>query len=343
MVAHQLTPELTQPSVLVEIDHGPPMGLHHESQRRVPGIFQAHVSGSTAAAATSFRRRAEPAHMACDVCPEPGVGHCDAILTKKDNTETTNEVPEYESIERSEESLTSRRNFGSRDAISSTSTEVEVIAVEPGVNCWGICEKHQQDAPLVVLGVRSGHEDNHPEETLTPWTLFETAHRVVPPLPGHAKASTELSSIMRSANEISPADFSGSAGDTKYRTTHWDGQQAVKSHGNKNVKFVINGKEAAKDVTPPLLEMPENASHHHLAVREIHSGHSEKPRSTGQEDAGEVEPPLSTSSASSSPKTSLADTGCIALNTFMWMVAHNLVRNPASLKLDMGLADSEAR
>lgn len=338
MVAHQLTPELTQPSVLVEIDHGPPMGLLDGTERRVPGI-----SGSTASAATSPWRRPKPAPMACNVGAEPGVGHCDVTFTEKDNVETRNGVAEYEIVELSEESLTSRRNFGSRDAISSTSTEVEVIAVGPGVNCWGICEKHQQDAPLVSMGVRSGHEDTQPEGTLSPWTLCETAHRVIPPLPDHAKASAELLSIMRSPNDDSPADFSGSAGDTKYRTTHWDRHQAVKSDGNKNVKFVINGKEAAEGGRPIGFEKPEDASHHDLTIRDIHYGGSGKSRSTGQEDAGEVEPLLSMSSASSSPKTSIADTGYIALDTFMWMAAYNLVRYSAPLQLDMGSADSDAR
>lgn len=343
MVARQLTPELTQPSVLVEIDHGPSVGLHHEIQRRVPGIPQAQVSKYTAPVATSPWRRAEPAPMACDVGPGPGVGQCDTACTSKDDAEGRNEVPEYESVELSEESVRSRRNLGSHDAIRPTSTELGIIAVGHGVNRWEVCEKHQQDAPLVSMSVRSGHEDTRPEGTLAPWTLFETAQRVVPPLPDHAKGYAELLSITRSPSDDSPADFSGLAGDTKYRTTRWDRHEAVNSDGNKNVKFVITGKKRTAGEAPFGHEKLQNTSRHDLPMRAIHFGGSKEPRSTGHEDAEEVEPPLSMSSAGSSLERSTADPECIALATFMWMTAYNLVSYSSPLTFGMGLADLEGR
>lgn len=47
MVAQHLTPELTQPNVLVEIDPGPPMGLHHDIRGPAPGSSQAQTPQSS--------------------------------------------------------------------------------------------------------------------------------------------------------------------------------------------------------------------------------------------------------------------------------------------------------
>lgn len=65
MVAQQLTPELTQPNVLVEIDHGPPMEPHEESQRPAPEQLQGKATESRsimfdAEASTSTFGPAEP-------------------------------------------------------------------------------------------------------------------------------------------------------------------------------------------------------------------------------------------------------------------------------------------
>lgn len=76
MVTQHLTPELTQPNVLVEVDPGPPMRLHHKAQGPAPGLPQARMPQSMSPA------EREHALVTNDVCPRYSLGYGGVALVE---------------------------------------------------------------------------------------------------------------------------------------------------------------------------------------------------------------------------------------------------------------------
>lgn len=339
MVGQQVTPELTQPNVLVEIDHGPPMRLRQEAQRSTSAreldqmteswsiMFDA--SGPTGLQTNEF-----------DGCLARGIaygGTTASIGVESDGTKE--EVLEGECAENSGELLTSRRPqaFSCAHCSKSQPQQVEETAFVGIHHLKFMNNGNEQGARQYSMDKSTSLGWSHPEEVRIR-TLHEPATAVVPSQLGHGSPASEpLTTMRRSLTRGSVTGRPYPVGDPRSLVFPLDQREELvpkcgledhcfNSHGNRDNGFVIFDKRAAEYPQDSVYGgMPQTTCRYDLALGGSRSGRSKESRSTGRTVTSDVEPPFPMSWAAGSKTSFSVDTEEFVREVLVWMIHHNMM------------------
>lgn len=364
MVAQQLTPELTQPNVLVEIDPGPLMELHQQTQRRCPRNKtedQVPATGNTtfdaSASASTFRPNGQKL-IEADGCLAPRIitgGTTASIEVESDGTKV--EVLEGECAENSGEFLTSRRPQaipGAHCAKSQPQKEEETAFVAMH-RLKFMNNGNEQGARQYSMDKSTSLGWSHPEEVRIR-TLDEPATAVVPSQLGHGSPASEpLTTMRRSLTRGSVTGRPYPVGDPRSLVFPLDQREELvpkcgledhcfNTHGNRDNGFVIFDKRAAEYSQDSVYGgMPQTTCRYDLALGGSRSGRSKESRSTGRTVTSDVEPPFPMSWAAGSKTSFSVDTEEFVREVLVWMIHHNMVSCPATQTSNSYMADSKDR
>lgn len=289
MVAQQLTPELTQPSVLVEIDHGPPMGLYQEPQGPEPGNRQVKTAesmsiGHVASVSTSTARPA----VEFDGCPEPRVEYdgITSIGTHSDSDGTKIEVLEGSNFIRSHDPVSSdayQLGTGKKETVVAGATRFKSNEASE----W-------MAAGSYSMSKSSGNGKSYQDLVRRP---------AVPHLPAHGSSAAE--SLSKST------DMASSQGESESLLSEWDqsetlfqeyalGDRRFNGDGKPDTMFISNEWTMVDADKAFAFGNPKSLVYHYV----------------GQG---------ATSWAAGSEKGFSVGTEEIAREIFMWMFEYNLV------------------
>lgn len=364
MVAQQLTPELTQPNVLVEIDPGPLMGLDQQTQRRCPRnkaedqvlttrntTFDASVSAST------FRLNGLKL-IEADGCLAPRIatgGTTTSIEVERDATKV--EVLERECAENSGEFLTSRRPQAipcAHCAKSQPQKEEETAFV--GMHHLKFMNNgNEQGARQYSMDKTSSLGWSHPEEVRRR-TFDEPATAVVPSLLGHATPASEpLTTMRRSLDRGSVTGRPYPLEHPRYLVFPLDQrgelvpkcgleEHSFKSHGNRDTGFVILEKRVAEYPQDSVYGgVPQTTCRCDLPMGDSCSVRLKESRPTGRTVTSDVEPPLPMSWAAGF-KTSLSvNTEEFVRELLVWMIHHNMMTSQCGWQSPLRLLDQATK
>ncbi|KAG6356387.1 hypothetical protein INS49_015775 [Diaporthe citri] len=328
MVAQQLTPELTQPNVPVEIDPGPPMGLYQEAQRHAPGKPQAQMIKSKARLSSTFRPSNELGDEPIEAngCPEPG---------RELGFELDDAAPEQERevqvLEDAGIILTSCRPC--RGHRATAQSEIKDAAEEEtafdGMHHLKFIggDKLRQDAISPTPSPSSGW--NPPR--IRRRASFATDLSVPAVLP--STAATEPSAIrnMRPLNDGPVKVIWTSTRGTIPRLNPPRSREVLfnkssNGHGNAHNSLVVDTTRVAEDQLASVFgDMPKNTCHCDLPMGHSCTGRLKQPRSTGRTASSDVEPPLPMSWAAGSKTSFSVDIGEVAREVFMWMNQYKMM------------------
>lgn len=329
MVAQQLTPELTQPNVLVEIDPGPTMGPYQETQRCVPERYlsdfmsitsNASVSTSTFGPAVVARR------------PESSVGYDATALTKMQSHGTKVEVLDGGSVGNSGYLITWQQPVWahcSKPELTILDTAEEASFI--GMNLKRSIEAYNKqivehsafaELPTSCWGLPA---DNRPLNS------FEITQAVVPSLPGHikdwAKSISSGGCPQRGAAPGRPSSsrdpktllFLPHQGGTDSRDCALeDRYRSFDGDSNVDNEVVIYEKKMAGD------DKSAVTGKSNITV-DIHTGRLQGTQPMGQENTDGVKIPFSMSWCTSAKPNVNHDGRCIASEILVWMIEYNLV------------------
>lgn len=321
MVAQQLTPELTQPNVLVEIDHGPTMGAYQETQRRVPRECLAESMSITNDASVSTSTFS-PAIV--DRRP----GYDATALTGMRSHGTKVEALKGGSVGRIESCLTTHCSK-SGHTILDTGKETAFIGMHLLQFMKDDNEQGAEPSPIAEKPI-SGW--SFPEgEGNSPLNSFELAHAVVPSLPVKEKDWAKPISARRCPQRGLAQDRLSASRDPESLLFLTDQDGTVSRdcaseyrhrsfNGNSNVdnEPVIHEKKMAGDDKAAVVGKSNNTV-------DIRTGRLQETQSMAQENTDDVKPPFSMSGPTGAKTAVNVDAGCIASEILMWMVEYNLV------------------
>lgn len=325
MVSQQLTPELTQPNVLVEIDHGPTMGPYQETQRRVPRKCLAEYMSTTKDALVSTSTFS-PA-VEADGCPEPSVGGDTTALTGMRSHGTKVKMLEGGSVGHSEYALAFHRPSWAlfskpESTILDTGEETAFI----GMHLFMFKENHnKQGAEPSPMAEKPTSRWSLPEgEGNRPLNSFEVAHAVVPSLPDKEKDWAKPISArgcpqgglaqdrLSSSGDPKPLLFLTDQGSTEsrdraleYRHGSFNGASNV-----DNELVICEKKMAGYDKSAVIGK--SNAFQTGIPTRNSRAGLFKRTQSSGQENPDDVELLFSMSWCKSAKPNVNVDVGCIA-------------------------------
>lgn len=340
MVAQQLTPELTQPDVLVEIDPGPTMGPYQGTQRRVPMECIAEslsIAEDVSVAKSTFSPAVVSPAVEADGCPEDSLGYDATALIGMRSHGTKMKVLEGDSVGHFNSCLTfqqpsSTHRSKSGHTILDTGKEMTFT----WMRLFMFMENHNKQGPKPFPSV----------ETLTSiWTFpqgnrplksFKIAQAVVPSLPGKEKdwakpisargcpqrclAQDWLSASRDPMPLLSPT---GQVGAVSRDCALEDRHRSSNGDSNVDNELVICEKEMAGDDKSAVIGK-SNAFQTEIPTRNFRTRRFET-QSTGQENTDDVELLFSMSCPNGAKTDIDVDAGCIASEILMWMNQYNLV------------------
>lgn len=359
MVAQQLTPELTQPNVLVEIDHGPPIEPHQESQRPAPEQLQGKENESwgimfDAEASTSTFGPAELQRIEPDRFQAAGFapgGTTASFMVESNGTKV--EVLEGDRVPHPGDFLTSRRpswaHCSKYEPTVQSTAEVRKAFV--GMRRGEFMENDNQHVVgQYAIGITPSPSSGwNPPARVRQEASFDTYHSVLAPLP--ATAATEPSAIrkMRLLNDgpvqvvwTSSQAMSPLLSPLRSREVFFN--ESFNGRGNAHNLLVVNEERVAVDQDASVFSgMSKNTCHCDLPLGGFCNGRLKEPQSTGRTVTSDVEPPLPMSWAAGSKTGFSVDTIGVAREVFMWMIQYNMVSCPASQPPNIYMADSKDR
>lgn len=332
MVAQQLTPELTQPNVLVEIDPGPTMGPYQETQRCVPERYlsdsmsitsDASVSTSTFGPAVVARR------------PESSVGYDATALTGMRSHGTKVEALEGGSVGCIESCLMTHCSK-SGQTILEPGKETAFIGMH--LNRFTEVDNKQGAGPFPMA-----------EKPTSRWILpgesplnsFEVAHAVVRSFPSKEKDSAKPISargcpqrglaqdwLSASRDPMPLPSLTGQVG-AVYRDCALENRhRSFNGDSNVDNELVICEKKMAGDRSSAVIGKP-NAFQPEIPRKDSRTRRFET-QSTGQDNTDDVELLFSMSCPNGAKTDVNVDTDSIASEILMWMIQYNLVSYSAS-------------
>lgn len=339
MVAQQLTPELTQPNVLVEIDPGPTMGPYQETQRRVPERYLPESMSITdnASASKSTFSSTELRGGALWVSGKPGSGKLTLMKYIADESIT------YRFI-------TAWARF-SRPQLTILDTGEETAFIGMHLNRF-IEDDNKQGAEPSPMVDRPPSRWGLPEgEGNRPLSLFKVAHTVVPSLPSKEKDWAKTIGGRGWRQRSLAQDWVSASGDPKSLLSLTDQGGAASRdcalenrhrsfNGDSNVdnEPVTHEKKMARDDKSAVIGK-SNAFQTESPTRSFRTRRFQA-QTTGQENIDDVELPFSMSCRSSDNTDVNFDVGCIESEILMWMIEYNLVSYSASWISDTDTADT---
>lgn len=361
MIAQQLTTELTQPNVLVEIDPGPPMGLHEEAQRHAPGKLQAQMTDPGSIISMSRFRPAEPKPIeAADVdgylAPRFACGGVTASIdVEADGTKV--EVREGDSEQSLELVNASCRPFWAHGSTPESTVQdtAQAETAFVGMEHLKLIKSDKQDgAGQHATGITPSPSSGWiPPTRIHPRAAssddYHPALAVVP-----ARAATEPSAIrdMRPLHDNDgPVKVNWTSLGAKspllspLRSREVLIDESFNGQGNARNRVFDNEKRVAEDQLASVFGgTPKNTSHCDLPIgRKFRTGRLKEIQSTGREDTNDAEPPLPMSWASGSKTNSSVDTIEVAREVFMWMNQYTMVSYSAPQTSNSYMADSKDR
>lgn len=345
MVAQQLTPELTQPNVLVEIDPGPTMGRYQETQRCVPerNLSESMSITSDASVSTStFGPAAVSTAVEADRCPEASLGYDATALTGIRSHETKVKVLEGGSVGHSKSCLTFHRPSSthcSKSGHTILDTGKEPAFIGMHLNRFtGVGNK--QGAEPFPMAEKPASRWNLPGGS--PLNSFEVAHAVVPSLPGKEKDWAKPISARGCPQRGLAEDWLSSSRNPKPLSILTDQSDTVLCHcaleyrhgsfnGDSNVdnELVICEKEMAGDDKSTVIGKSD-AFQTEIPTRNFRTGRFKATQSNGQKNTADVELLFSMSCPNGAKTDVNVDAGCIASEILVWMIEYNLVSYSAS-------------
>lgn len=336
MVAQQLTPELTQPNVLVEIDHGPKMEPYQETQRCVPGRYLSESTSITNDASVSTLTFS-PA-VEADGCPEHGVGGGATALTGMQIHGTKMEVLEGGGVGHFKFSLTCHRSSWthcSKSGHTVLDTRKETAFIGMHLNRFIEVDNKQGAEPSPVAEKPTSRRSKPGGND--PLNSFEVAHAVVPSLPSKEKDWAKPISArgcpqgglaqdrLSSSGDPKPLLFLTDQGSTEsrdraleYRHGSFNGASNV-----DNELVICEKKMAGYDKSAVIGK--SNAFQTGIPTRNSRTGRFKRTQSSGQENPDDVELLFSMSWCKSAKPNVNVDVGCIASE-----INNNLVSYSAS-------------
>lgn len=347
MVAQQLTPELTQPNVLVEIDPGPTMGPYQETQRCVPERYLSESMSFTSDASVStltFGPAVVSTAVEADGCHESSVGGGATALTGMGSHGTNVQVQEGGSVGHFKLCITFHRPSSthcSKSGHTILDTVEKTALIGMHLNRFIEVDNKQGSEPSPMAETTSSRW-SLPREGNRPLNSFEVAHAVVPSLPGKEKdwaktttargclqrglAQDRLSSSGDPKSLLSLTDQGGTASrDCALENRH----RSFNGDSNMDNEPVIHDKKIAGDDKPAVMRKSNNTVHPEIPTRNIRTRRFET-QSTGQENTDDIEL-LSSMSCPNGAKTDVnVDAGCIASEILTWMIQYSLVSYSAS-------------
>lgn len=336
MVAQQLTPELTQPNVLVEIDHGPSMGSCQEIQRRASRKFLAESMSTTQDALVSISTFS-PA-VEAGGCPEPSVGGKTTALTGMRSHGTKVKMLEGGSVGHFEYALAFHRPswaLFSKPELTILDTGEETAFIGMHLNRLTEVDNKQGAEPSPMAekptSCRSNPGGNGPLNS------FEVAQAIVPSLPSKGKDWAKPISArgcpqrglaqdrLSSSGDPKPLLFLTDQGSTEsrdraleYRHGSFNGASNV-----DNELVICEKKMAGYDKSAVIGKC--NAFQTGILTRNSRTGRFKRTQSSGQENPDDVELLFSMSWCKSAKPNVNVDVGCIASE-----INNNLVSYSAS-------------
>lgn len=344
MVAQQLTPELTQPNVLVEIDPGPTMGPYQKTQRCVPEKYFSDSMSITSDASvwtSTFGQAVVSSAVEADGCTQASLGYEATALTEMQSHGTKVEVLDP-SVGNSGYFITWQESVWARFSkpeltILDTAEEASFIGMNLKRSIEADNKQSLEPSALAELSPRcwSLPQGNRPLNS------FEIAHAVVPSFPGHTKNGAKPTSARECPQRGLAQDWLSSSGDSMSLLSLTDQGGAASRdcasenwhrsfNGDSNVdnELVICEKKMAGDDKSAVIGK-SNAFQPEIPTRNFRTRRFET-QSTGQETSNDVELLFSMSCPNGAKTDVDVDAGCIASDILMWMIQYNLVSYSAS-------------
>lgn len=304
MIAQQLTPELMQPSVLVEIDHGPPVGLHQQARDPEPGRPQAipetsecnSILDDVSVSTSNMRLPIES-----DGSSEPGLEHDGNMSIGVESDGTGTEVLQGANFMYYEDRLTSRQPFWRHDFVGSK---------------FAGYHEDTGKKEAAVTGANKLAEGTE-WKAASPCRLSRSSGTGLNHLLLAVRAASRSPSTTTCLDRGFATDLASSQGDPRSLLLPWDERQERGAllrkytlmdwyiNGNENLpkRLIANEKKMVEADKSFLFELPKNALH----------VWTKTPGATYRGADPHSQLPMA------------ADTEDITREIFMWMLEYNLV------------------